>query len=70
MPVGVLLCSCDTWTLRRDVARKLEIFHSKCLKGILGITSYNTEVKLSSVQIARHFEIWRSHWRASFQPGE
>ena len=37
--LGVLLYGSETWTTKRAVARKLEAFHNRCLRRILGITS-------------------------------
>ena len=37
--LGVLLYGSETWTTTRNTTRKLESFHNRCLRGILGITS-------------------------------
>ena len=37
--LGVLLYGSETWTTKRDAVRRLEVFHNRCLKRILGITT-------------------------------
>ena len=37
--LGVLLYGSETWTTKRDAVKRLEVFHNRCLKGILGITA-------------------------------
>ena len=55
--LGVLLYGSETWTTKRAVARKLEAFHNRCLRGILGITSVQQRLQhiRSSVQVAKQF---------------
>ena len=54
--LGVLLYGSETWTTKRGVGRRLEVFHNRCLKGILGITAAQQRNEhLSSVQIAKQF---------------
>ena len=54
--LGVLLYGSETWTTKRDTIRRLEVFHNRCLKGILGITAAQQRTEhLSTVQIAEHF---------------
>ena len=36
--LGVFLYGSETWTTKRDAVRRLEVFHNRCLKRILGIT--------------------------------
>ena len=38
--LGVLLYGSETWATKRDTIRRLEVFHNRCLKGILGITAH------------------------------
>ena len=46
----------ETWTTKRKDMRRLEVFHNRCLKGILRITIWQQRSQhLSSVQIAKHF---------------
>ena len=41
---------------KRAVARKLEAFNNRCLRGILGITSVQQRLKhISSIQVAKQF---------------
>ena len=37
--LGVLLYGSETWTTKRDAVRRLGVFHNRCLKRILGITT-------------------------------
>ncbi len=37
--LGVLLYGSETWATKQDSIRRLEVFHNRCLKGILGITA-------------------------------
>ena len=37
--LGVLLYGSETWTTKCDATRKMEAFHNRCLRGIVGITS-------------------------------
>ena len=37
--LGVFLYGSETWTTKRDAVKRLEVFHNRCLKGILGITA-------------------------------
>ena len=37
--LGGLLYGSETWTTKRDGVKKLEVFHNRCLKGILGVTA-------------------------------
>ena len=53
--LGVLLYG-STWTTKRKDMRRYEVFHNRCLKGILGITAWQQRSQhLSSVQLAKHF---------------
>ena len=53
--LGVLLYGSETWTTKRKDNRRLEVFHNRCLKGILGITAWQQRSQhLSSVQIAKY----------------
>jgi len=35
--VGVLLCGCETWTTYRNQERRLNAFHLRCLRSIMGL---------------------------------
>ena len=37
--LGVLLYGAETLTLKRAHSKKLEVFHNRCLRAILGITA-------------------------------
>ena len=59
--LGVLLYGSETWTTKRDAIRRLEVFHNRCLKGILGITTAQERPEhLSSVQISKLFGMGES----------
>ena len=46
----------ETWTTKQAVARKLEAFNNRYLRGILGITSMQQRLQhISSVQVAKQF---------------
>ena len=54
--LGVLLYGSETWTTTRNITRKLESFHNRCLRGILGITSEQQRTeRITSIQIAKRF---------------
>ena len=54
--LGVLLYGSETWTTTRNITRKLESFHNRCLRGILGITSEQQRMeRITSIQIAKRF---------------
>ena len=38
--VNLLLWGCENWALRKEFERKLEVFHTKCCRSILGINMY------------------------------
>ena len=59
--LGVLLYGSETWTTKRDAIRRLEVFHNRYLKGILGITTAQQQAEhLSSVQISKLFGMGKS----------
>jgi hypothetical protein len=54
--LATLLYGSETWTTKRDAVRKLEVFHNRCLRGILGITTEQQRIEhISSVQVAKRF---------------
>ncbi len=54
--LGVLLYGSETWTTKRDATKKMEAFHNRCLRQIVGITSAQQRTELiSSVQVACQF---------------
>ena len=54
--LATLLYGSETWTTKRDAVRKLEVFHNRCLRGILGISAMQQRMEhISSVQLAKRF---------------
>ena len=54
--LGVLLYGVETWPTKRENSRKLEVFHNRCLRSILGIsTSPQRTEHISSVQVSQIF---------------
>ena len=54
--LATLLYGSETWTTKRDAVRKLEVFHNRCLRGILGISAMQQRMEhISSVQVAKRF---------------
>ena len=54
--LGVLLYGSETWTTKRASTKKLEVFHNRCLRSILGISSVQQRMEhISSVDIAKRF---------------
>ncbi len=59
--LGTLLYGSEAWTTKRAAVRRLEVFHNRCLRGILNITTAQQRMEhLSSVQVARHFGMTES----------
>ena len=54
--LGVLLYGAETWVIKRDTSKKLEAFHNRCLRSILGISSAQQQMgHITSVQVSRRF---------------
>ena len=54
--LGVLLYGSETWATKRVASRKIEVFHNRCLRNILGITKMQQRLgRISSVQVAKWF---------------
>ena len=54
--MGVLLYGAETWAIKRADSRKLEVFHNRCLRAILGITTAQQRMgHISSVQVSQWF---------------
>ena len=52
--LATLLYESEMWTTKRDAVRKLEVFHNRCLRGILGISAMQQRMEhISSVQVAK-----------------
>ena len=46
----------ETWPTKRENSRKLKVFHNRCLRSILGIsTARQTTEHISSLQIGQRF---------------
>ena len=53
---SVLLYSAETWTLKADHVRRLNTFHNRCVRTVLGITRYHQcQLRLSSKLLANRF---------------
>ncbi len=54
--LGVLLCGAEAWATKREHSRRLEVFHNRCLRAILGITTAQQRMgRISSVQVSQMF---------------
>ena len=54
--LGVLLYGAETMTIKLAHSKKLEVFHNRCMRAILGITSSRQIMeRISSVQIRKRF---------------
>ena len=54
--LGVLLYGAEAWPTKREHSKKLEVFHNRCLRAILGITSeQQRKERISSVQVGQMF---------------
>ena len=54
--LGVLLYRAETWPTKRENSRKLEVFHNRCLRSILGIsTARQRTEQISRVQLGQIF---------------
>ena len=68
--LGVLLYGAETWPAKRDNSRKLEVFHNRCLRSILGIsTSCQRSKRISSVQVSQIFGM-RNPWKTMYQQAD
>ena len=53
---NLLLWGCESWVTNLDVLKKLEIFHLRCIRRILGISWDNMrEENISNVQVRNQF---------------
>ena len=58
--LGVLLYGAETWPTKRENSRKLEVFHNRCLRSILGISTARQRTEhISNVQLGQMFGIGR-----------
>ena len=54
--LGVLLYGSETWVTKRDASRKIEVFHKRCLRSILGITTMQQRLgHISNVEVAKWY---------------
>ena len=37
IPLNLLLWGCESWVMTKDLMKKIEVFHMRCLRSILGI---------------------------------
>ena len=57
IPVNLLLWGCQSWALTKVLAKKLEIFHMRCLRRILNIQWNNVkELKILKIQAREKFK--------------
>ena len=49
--LGILLYGSETWTTKRFDVRKLEVFHNRCMRTIMGMSL--VQQRLSSIQVAK-----------------
>ena len=54
--LGVLLYGSETWAIKSRTMHKLEAFHNRCMRCILGITSeQQIQERITTVQLRRRF---------------
>ena len=53
---NLLLWGCESWATNLDVLKKLEVFHLRCIRRILGISWDNMrDEKISKLQVRKIF---------------
>eukprot|EP00978_Attheya_sp_CCMP212_P030023 scaffold108944_cov38-Attheya_sp.AAC.1 len=58
LPVNTLLWGCESWAISAEAARRLESFHTKSIRKILGIRArYNPEMKCPARFSALHVKV-------------
>ena len=56
MPMNLLLWGCESWAMTKDRMKKLEVFHMRCLRRILGIKwSDVVDNKISNKKVRTSF---------------
>eukprot|EP00978_Attheya_sp_CCMP212_P025434 scaffold81767_cov26-Attheya_sp.AAC.1 len=56
LPVNTLLWGCESWAISAEAARRLESFHTKSIRKILGVTMWNVEaLRITNKQILKEF---------------
>ena len=54
--LGIILYGSETWTTKRFHVRKLEVFHNRCMRTIMGISSVQQRLEhISTIQVAKRF---------------
>ena len=54
IPINLLLWGCESWALTKVLISKLELFHTRCIRSILGIKWDEVkEFKITNVQIRK-----------------
>ena len=54
--LGVLLYGAETWAVKKEHSRKFEVFHNRCLRAIMGITTEQQRTNhTNSVQESQMF---------------
>ena len=54
--MAALLYGSETWAVRADQMRRLEVFHNRCVRGVLGVSRYQQwRNHISSEQLAVEF---------------
>ena len=56
IPFNLLLLGCESWATNLDVLKKLEVFHLRCIRRVLGISRDNLRDKtIFDVQVRKKF---------------
>ena len=56
IPFNLLLWGCKSWATNLDVLKKLEVFHLRCIRRVLGISRNNVrDEKIYNVQVRKKF---------------
>jgi hypothetical protein len=56
LPVNTLLWGCESWAISAEASRRLESFHIKSIRKILGVTMWNIEaLRITNKQILKEF---------------
>ena len=54
--LGIILYGSETWTTKHFHVRKLEVFHKRCMRTIMGISSVQQRLEhISTIQVAKRF---------------
>ena len=56
IPLNILLWGCESWAMTKDLMKKLEVFHMRCLRKVLGIKwSDVVDNKISNKKVRTYF---------------